>query len=97
MISFTAEPFSYVNLLVRPYQQMDLISEVEQEGVKNVFSFIVENKKTTVCFEKCGKHHKQYAILDGEKEILRIEDEPYRIQRCTLPGTDYEKLRVSPL
>ena len=96
-VDFVAEPFSYVNLLIKPCLEIDLEPEAEQEGIKNIFSFISENTKTIVCFEKGGKHNGRYAILDGEMEILRVEDEPYRIQRCTLPGINYGNLRVISL
>ncbi len=114
-ISFTAEPFSYVNLLVKPRRACKLVPEREGEwletppspegeraddacglrGCKNVFSFPVENTGTVVCFEKYGAHAARYAVLDGEREILRVKDEPYRIQKCTLPGTGYKELRVA--
>lgn len=97
VVEFAAEPFSYVNFLVKPYQPVSLMAETERQGVKNVFSFETENTKTILCFEKIGKHYSRYAVLDGEKEILQVEDQPYRIQRCVLPGTNYEKLRVIPL
>ena len=116
-ISFTAEPFSYVNLLIKPSWEWKLVPEWDGEwlemvsgpsyeegnadmacglrGCKNVFSFPVENTGTVVCFEKYGAHAAWYAVLEGEREILRVEDEPYRIQKCTLPGTGYGELRVA--
>ena len=116
-ISFTADPFSYVNLLIKPSWEWKLVPERDGEwlemvsgpsyeegnadtacglrGCKNVFSFPVENTGTVVCFEKYGAHAARYAVLEGDREILRGEDEPYRIQKCTLPGTGYGELRVA--
>lgn len=96
-LALRIDGFSYVNLLVEPEERYEYNEEYVENEVKNVFYFISENKNTVVCFEKSGKHYKEYAVLEGDTEIMRIKDEACRIQKCTLPGIAYQALRVVPV
>ncbi len=97
VVRLTAQPFSYVNLLLRPAERLTVVPEPPAEGVKNVFTFPVENRNTVLCFEKCGAHSRAYSIREGDREVTQIRDEPYRIQQCTLPGIAYQALQVVPI
>lgn len=96
-ISFEIKGFSYVNMLLEPKEKYEYEEEREERGVKNVFSFISENRKTIVCFEKSGKHYEEYAVLEGNTEIVRVKDESCQIQKCTFPGVSYQSLQVIPV
>ena len=85
-IPVSLDKFSYLNLLLTP--EMEKIPvEPEKDGIYNVFSYIFENSKTTVCFEKRGNlTAKEFEICCDGQKIATVPNDRYLIQYAEIDG-----------
>jgi hypothetical protein len=98
-IQFEIQPFSFVTLLLAQEALSLADGQADEKEICNLFTFVSENDKTIVCFEKKADFRdiKAFEVYGDGKLLLTVGNDPYKVQFCTVPGAREREYSVKAI
>ena len=97
MVSLSAYPFAYVNLLIRPQEQLAIRPEAIRQGVKTSLRFLWRTAIRLCALENAAGKAMGTVFVRVQKKWQGVPNEPYNIQKHVLPELSYQALTVVPV